>query len=233
MPDIPVEPDPPNGGARRHDGRTVEERRARRRQALLDAGLEAFGTRGYRATTVEQLCRAAAVSTRNFYEEFTNREELLLTIYDELITEAVGAVMAQEAPADVDLPGLIENTRRQIAAFVEGLAADPRAAQVVLVEVVGISDQMEVRRRQTRRQFAAYIASQASRFAEAGRLPRGDFRILSIGMVGAIAEVLVEWVNRSPDERFEVEAMVDALHRTFLAFTVESGPDGWGAELRS
>jgi AcrR family transcriptional regulator len=52
---------------RSYGGESANDRLARRRRQLLDAGLELFGTTGYRATTVRQLCREARVSDRYFY----------------------------------------------------------------------------------------------------------------------------------------------------------------------
>ncbi|MEJ5255846.1 MAG: helix-turn-helix domain-containing protein [Acidimicrobiales bacterium] len=81
---------------RLHRGRTMRERRAQRRQALLDSALELFGTRGYAATSIEELCRTSNVSTRYFYEEFQNREDLLASLYEDLLARAWEAVLAAE-----------------------------------------------------------------------------------------------------------------------------------------
>ena len=61
-------------GQRRIRGLDAQQRLDERRRLLLDAGLELFGTAGYAATSVEQLCQAAYVSTRSFYELFPNKE---------------------------------------------------------------------------------------------------------------------------------------------------------------
>ena len=63
---------------RTYGGESADDRLTRRRRQLLDAGLELFGTAGYRATTVRQLCREAKVSDRYFYEQFDSTEDLLL-----------------------------------------------------------------------------------------------------------------------------------------------------------
>ena len=66
----------------RYGGRTAGERRAERRQRLLDAGLHLFGGGpGYRATSVSALCEEAGLSTRQFYEEFSNLEEVLAALH--------------------------------------------------------------------------------------------------------------------------------------------------------
>jgi AcrR family transcriptional regulator len=46
-------------------------------QRLLDAGLEVFSTRGYHATRVDDVVRAARTSHGTFYLYFANKEDLL------------------------------------------------------------------------------------------------------------------------------------------------------------
>jgi AcrR family transcriptional regulator len=67
---------------RAYGGRSAEDRRAERRERLMSAGLELFGNEGYAAASIERLCAQAGVSTRNFYEEFASREDLLMRLHD-------------------------------------------------------------------------------------------------------------------------------------------------------
>ena len=73
--------------SRPYGGVSSEERTARRREQLLDAGLELFGTRGYAASSIRELCLAASLNRRYFYESFSTREELLRAVYDEIVTD--------------------------------------------------------------------------------------------------------------------------------------------------
>lgn len=52
-------------------------RDSERRQRLLEAALELYGTVGYRATTVQADCKLAKMSTRSFYEVYADHERLL------------------------------------------------------------------------------------------------------------------------------------------------------------
>src|SRR5438445_1202863 len=87
-------------GGRRYGDKEPAQRRAERRSRLLEAALDAFGTTGYRATSIEQLCADANISTRNFYEEFATREALLVQLHDDLNQRALEAVVAELADID-------------------------------------------------------------------------------------------------------------------------------------
>ena len=74
---------PPDlGVGRTYAGESLSERTARRRQQFLDAGLQVFGTTGYRTATVRQLCKQAGLTDRYFYESFASTEDLLVAVYE-------------------------------------------------------------------------------------------------------------------------------------------------------
>src|SRR3954447_8802688 len=88
--------------SRSYGGVSADDRVAARRAKLLDAGLELFGTRGYRATGVKDICRAAGVTARYFYESFTNTAELFLAVFDRLTDELFAEVATAAAAAGDD-----------------------------------------------------------------------------------------------------------------------------------
>lgn len=61
----------------------VGARGARTRQQLLDAALEQFGGRGFHATTVDDIARAAGVSRATLYQYFDSREEIVTELLEE------------------------------------------------------------------------------------------------------------------------------------------------------
>jgi AcrR family transcriptional regulator len=205
---------PPEKGHRRYRQQGGPERRAERRGRLITAALDAFSQRGYRATTIEQLCSAAGVSTRNFYEEFAGREALLATLSDILNQRAFDAVVA--AIADLDPADLAGRATAGVRAYFEVMTADPRWARIALVESVGVSAEMEAHRRAPLERFAALIEGEANRMVELGRAPTRDYSLTVIALVGATNELIYTWVRR-PDREEIVERVINEATRLFLA----------------
>jgi len=116
-------------------GKPREERASERRDMLIAAGIELFGSDGYRNTGVRAVCRRACLTERYFYESFSNSEELLLACFKRV----VHGVRAQVVSADQPGRHSDERARSMLRAYFGTLAANPVAARVFLVEVVGVN----------------------------------------------------------------------------------------------
>src|SRR5690348_11547753 len=87
---------------RTYGGISAAERIAARRARLLDAGLELFGTQGFSATGVKDVCREAGLTDRYFYESFGDGRELFLAVFDRLTDELFSAVATAVARSGAD-----------------------------------------------------------------------------------------------------------------------------------
>ncbi|MBO2462834.1 TetR/AcrR family transcriptional regulator [Actinomadura violacea] len=179
---------------RSYGGRSAEERRADRRERLLGAGLELFGTRGYAATSIERLCATASVSTRNFYEEFAGREELLTALHRGINERARAALdTAYAEAAGEPLPVRVE---RAVRAFVTVTASDPRWARIAFVEVIGVSPALERHRLQWRAHWEEAMLVMIREAVERGEAADRDYRLTVIAIIGAANNLVHHWSAR-------------------------------------
>jgi AcrR family transcriptional regulator len=197
---------------RTYAGKTHAERRAERRERLLDAGLELFGTRGYAQTTIEQICAFSRLNPRYFYEEFDSREALLGAVYERHVRAVAERVRAAigTAPPDVKL-----RLEVGLTAFLDGSLADERAARINYFEVVGVSPELERLRRRVLGEYADMIAAQLRELAPDTKLAAGDARLAAVALAGATDGLIIDWL--SGERGYEREAIVAVLLDTFGA----------------
>src|SRR4051812_20641895 len=92
------------------DGMSLRDRkRARTRQALVDAATELFARHGYDETTIADIAAAADIGTRTFFSYFASKEDLLFPESDARVRAAVEAIAARrpdDGPAEVLLAAL-------------------------------------------------------------------------------------------------------------------------------
>jgi AcrR family transcriptional regulator len=198
--------------ARRYAQQTADQRRAERRARLVEAAVAAFGTRGYFATSIEQLCSDAGISTRNFYDEFASREALLAALHDMLNERAMAAVV--DALADVE--GLEDRAVAGVRAYFEVMTEDPRWARIAVVESVGVSPAMEAHRNQALARFASLIQGEADRLAALGVIPRRDHSLTAIALVGAINGLINLWAAGG-DRDAAIDDVVSEAARLIVA----------------
>jgi len=71
------------------------------RDAIVASALELFAERGYGAVRVEDVARAAGVSRATFYNHFSEREEILATLFERLLgSDGDAAEPESDAPLD-------------------------------------------------------------------------------------------------------------------------------------
>jgi AcrR family transcriptional regulator len=197
-------------------GSTPEQRLDERRERLLAAGLEVFGTTGYQTSTVSGICSAAGVSTRTFYELFDQRSDLLEAIYVQ-VTDRIRTHIEHLPTPTVD--GIEQWARDAVRAVVGPLLTDLRACQIIEIEVVGLTPQIEERRRQTTLAIAQTLdAVQQALGAPTNARPptRADRELVGVFIVGGITESLVAHLRTPPDSRRPPGALLDAMTAIIL-----------------
>jgi AcrR family transcriptional regulator len=181
---------------RRYSGRSVDEWKAARRERLLAAAVELFGTDGYTTTSVERLCTQAKVSTRHFYHEFQNKEAVLLAVHRQALEVAVqstGEALALTADAPVR-----DRLNAAVDALLRPVMADHRLARISFVEVVGASPAVEEQRIAFRELLTTSIAQVGASAVARGEIPKRDFRFLGLAFIGAINTVVYDWMLARP-----------------------------------
>jgi AcrR family transcriptional regulator len=121
-------PDSAAVSTRVYGGLSAEQRREERRQRLIDAGLELFGTRGVAAVGIVDICAQAGLIKRYFYESFSSIDELAGAVFEQVTDRLV----AQVVPAIVAGGG--QDPRPALTAYFNGALADPRVVRLLAVE---------------------------------------------------------------------------------------------------
>jgi AcrR family transcriptional regulator len=88
-----------------------ERKRARTRQALIDAAVELFERHGYDKTTIADIAAAVDISPRTFFGYFASKEDLLFTDPDARVQTTLRAIEQRapdEGPVEVLLRALRE-----------------------------------------------------------------------------------------------------------------------------
>ena len=204
--------------SRMYRGVDTEQRRAERRERLLEAALDEFTTRGYHKTKIADLCARAGVSTRNFYEKFASKEALLLELHAHINTVAMKRMLpVLKSLADADA---LTRITTLLDTFVAAVTSDPRYPRLNYVEAPGISQAMERQHRDWFNRYTDFIEAECDRAAAAGLAPERDYHLTAIALVGAMTGILREWQAHDPP--LPAEAVATEIREVFIAAITRS-----------
>ncbi len=180
---------------------------ARHQRARLYGGMiESVFQRGYAGTSVAHVIALAGVSRRAFYEQFSNKEDCFLSAYDALVAGARKRVLQ----AWLSERGWANRLYAACQVFLEGIAADPRGANLVLVESIGIGPRGHERSQLTATAFERVVATGFSLTPDGIALPPlapraivGGVRFVVFrrvregrhGELAGLTDELLDWVN--------------------------------------
>ena len=207
---------------RSYGGVSGADRVAARRARLVDAAVELYGTRGYAATGVKDICRTAGLTDRYFYESFPTQGDLFIAAF----RHVTGTLLEQVAAAVAAAPPAPEvQARAAIESFVRALVADRRIARVLFLEAAAVGGDVEREVRASVRRFADLIATTARPY-----LPDVPDHLVTMGalsLVGAIQYVLTEWLDGHLEAGVDemTEYFVDMLLTAAAARPAEAGFD--------
>lgn len=189
-------------------GVPLTDRRAERRALLVDAAFRLFGDGGEAAVSVRSVCRECGLNTRYFYESFSDTDDLLGAVYDEVSAALAVDVAAATAGAGDSLRA---RTRAGIAAVLGFSSADPRRGRVLFTDARA-NPVLAARRTATQDLLREAVLS------EGGRLhPGSDPVAAQIGAAmytGAMAELAQQWLSGNLGD--DLDVVVDHALRLVL-----------------
>ena len=182
-----------------------------KRAMILRAATRVFARNGYFNSKVADIARAAEVADGTVYLYFKSKEEILHSIFDQNMAEAIAA--GGQLIENLDDPR--EKLRRIAKLHLERLGADRDLAVVFQVELRGSTKFME---EFSAAGFAEYLALLRRTFEEGQRV--GVFRkelnatVAAKILFGALDEMATNWIISK--RNYKLEPMADVVMDVFL-----------------
>lgn len=177
--------------ARTYKGATPAQRAEQRRAQLVTAGIDVFGTYGYRTSTVEHVCARAGLSKRYFYESYADSEALLLACYEQCANEILQAITTAVLSSADDIDAQL---RAALTGYFTAIEADQRRARITLLEILGVSPAVDAAYAAQTARFASSIQVLAGNSFGASTLPNTQLHLIAQGIVGAITTIAAQWL---------------------------------------
>ncbi len=196
------------------------ERNGDKRARIIDAAVAVFAEKGFHAARVSDVAKRAGVADGTIYLYFKNKEDLLLSLFEDKMAGLI-------ADLDVAWTG-IDDPLARMRAYAKHhfrqLQAHPELAQVLQVE---LRQSHKFFRDYRPEKLWEYLGAFKAQVEEAQRrgLVRADVDpfVSMWAIFGALDEISIQWVLARKREKFNLEAAADQVVDLFL-YGMTAGP---------
>ena len=170
-------------------GRTAAERHAERRQRLIEAATDIWVESGWAAVTMRGVCARTSLNDRYFYENFSDRDDLLVTVWDgvrdELLAQLFGVLTEDRERPPMD------TLAKGIELVVRRISDDPGWAQIMFARHLG-SAVLEQKRTAILHQATNIMIGAAQPYLKPDADERG-LRMDALVGIGGFVELVTAW----------------------------------------
>jgi AcrR family transcriptional regulator len=196
------------------DGAASTQERARDRQRrILDAALDVFSRRGFRAASVDEIAAEAQTSKGGVYFHFPGKQRIFRALLDysarrllERVEEAIERESEPVARADAALLTVLRT-----------FGEHRSLARLFMVEALGAGSEFQRRLLEVHEAYISLIQRHLDVAVQQGVIEPIDTRVASRAWFGALNEVVLHWLLT--DEPSDLEAAYVGL-RPFLMRSV-------------
>ena len=168
---------------------------------MIEPGIETYGTHGFFAVTVKDICNEAKLTERYFYESFKKSEQLFQTIFLKLIDELQHNVMQAIMQASSDPHKMIDAGLR---ALLTTLKDNPRMARIIYIDAMLVQElhnQATIHETMTRfdRMIQAFVMLMMPQINRSER----EISLVATGLNGYVTQIAIRWVVSGFKQSFE------------------------------
>ncbi len=167
----------------------TENQRAR----LVSGLIESVAERGYGATTIVNITKAAKISKKTFYETFASKEDCFEAAYEvsfDYLWETVAAAMTAEERG-------AERVRAGLGALLDAFAAHPELASFFLIAPTSVSDDTAKRHHQAMRSLVLLLIGELPSEADAD----GPSDLRAEALAGGLSRLVIRKLNAGEAEK--------------------------------
>jgi TetR/AcrR family fatty acid metabolism transcriptional regulator len=195
--------------------------RADKHDLILEAAIEVFAEKGFHHARIADIARRAGVADGTIYLYFRNKDDVLLTIFEEKMGILIAGV--RDALAGVADP--LEKVRI-FALYHFRQVRDHRAlAEVLQIELRLSNKFLKEYRPEKLWEYLGVFAGIVREGQESGVIrPELDPFVLMWAFFGAMDEIAMQWVLSKRRDKFSLEATAETVADVFIRGMAATAP---------
>jgi TetR/AcrR family fatty acid metabolism transcriptional regulator len=181
-------------------------KRLSKRTAIVNAAIEAFAQRGFHEAKISEIAKQANVADGTVYLYFKNKEDLLIKVFEEMITERLDQLQLLMNDEHSAIDKLVSFFNHHVTIFTE----HPFVARLMAVELRQSPEFLEkYPTYKPLRQYLGFLETIIQNAVDEGSIRPVDTTALSFLIFGTINFVITEWSLR--DQPFSLNDMKNTI----------------------
>jgi TetR/AcrR family fatty acid metabolism transcriptional regulator len=186
--------------------------RGDKRRLILEAAVDVFAERGFHKSRVADVARAAQCADGTIYLYFKSKDDILISIFEETMTEMIEGAQAALAP----LSGPLDKLRGFAVFHMDRVESHRNVAKVLQVELRLSNTFMKEYRPARLQQYMDVIGQ----LIDEGKLlglvrPDANATILRRAFFGALDEIAMQWIL-TPNPRYGLRESAEQIADLFV-----------------
>lgn len=174
---------------RDYGGVSASTRRAERRRKLLDAGRRLWGDSGIGEVTVRGVCSESGLVQRYFYEQFQNRDTLVLAVADEVRDELFASLLT----VGLSEPGDLAAKLRAALKSALDVIADHPDVQRIFIDILAGTGPLTERRQQALDMVTELVLEHGPGLLDIPSPDPTEIRRGASFIVGGVSQLIGDW----------------------------------------
>ncbi|RME20929.1 MAG: TetR/AcrR family transcriptional regulator [Deltaproteobacteria bacterium] len=198
----------------------IDSHRLQKRDRIIDAAVEVFAEKGFRAARISDIASRAGVADGTIYLYFKNKEDLLLVIFEEKME-----LLLEELQAALDgIDDPIDRIRAYAGHHFRSIVNHPALAQVLQVELRQSHRFLREYRPEKLWEYLGVFADLVRQGQARGQIRQDvDPFLAQWAFFGALDEISIQWVLARRRERFNLDQAAEQVVGIFLRGMVPQG----------
>lgn len=188
--EMPIEAESSAVKRRSFKGMSLEVRQAERRERLMEAALQSYGTLGFFSVTVRDVCVEAKLTERYFYESFKNSGALFDAIYMRLVEDLQQRILTAVMQGAPDPKQMIQ---LGLTAFFQRLSDDQRVTRILFIDAILVHENDAKSIYKAVKRFDVMTQSFIALMIPRAQENMSMVSLISTGLTGYVSHLATRW----------------------------------------
>ena len=177
----------------------VKQKLQSKKNAIIQAAKDVLTEENYNGISIKSIAKKAGIATGTFYLYFTNKDQLVETVVEEMYEKLLHSIKEKRAQH----VNVLDKLKSSMEATIELFIKEQHLAKILIVQIPAVNLAFNMKLSEFEKELIKLTKSDLTELTEQGLLPNQDIEISAMAFVGSFRQVIMSWLNDGKPENLE------------------------------